>query len=53
MARGYGATSLQEIAETAGVAVQTIYFGFGCQAWRARRRHSRGRCRRAVRPTQP
>jgi AcrR family transcriptional regulator len=26
---GYGATSLQEIADRAGVAVQTIYFGFG------------------------
>lgn len=27
--RGYGATSLQEIADRAGVAVQTIYFTFG------------------------
>ncbi|RCG30075.1 TetR/AcrR family transcriptional regulator [Sphaerisporangium album] len=27
--RGYGATSLQQIAERAGVAVQTIYFTFG------------------------
>ncbi|MEV0407114.1 helix-turn-helix domain-containing protein [Actinoallomurus sp. NPDC050550] len=26
---GYGATSLQEIADRAGVAVQTIYFTFG------------------------
>ncbi|WP_328991239.1 TetR/AcrR family transcriptional regulator [Kribbella sp. NBC_01245] len=29
VAQGYGATSLQEIADEAGVAVQTIYFGFG------------------------
>jgi AcrR family transcriptional regulator len=27
--QGYGATSLQEVAERAGVAVQTIYFVFG------------------------
>lgn len=27
--RGYGATTLQEIADEAGVAVQTIYFTFG------------------------
>jgi AcrR family transcriptional regulator len=27
--RGYGATKLQEIADRAGVAVQTIYFTFG------------------------
>jgi AcrR family transcriptional regulator len=27
--RGYGATTLQDIAEHAGVAVQTIYFTFG------------------------
>jgi AcrR family transcriptional regulator len=27
--RGYGATSLQDIADRAGVAVQTIYFTFG------------------------
>ncbi|WP_020576274.1 TetR/AcrR family transcriptional regulator [Actinopolymorpha alba] len=27
--RGYGATTLQEIADKAGVAVQTIYFTFG------------------------
>lgn len=27
--RGYGATTLQEIADRAGVAVQTIYFTFG------------------------
>ncbi|MEW9528566.1 TetR/AcrR family transcriptional regulator [Microbispora sp. NPDC049125] len=27
--RGYGATALQEIADRAGVAVQTIYFTFG------------------------
>ena len=27
--RGYGATTLQGIAERAGVAVQTIYFAFG------------------------
>lgn len=26
---GYGATALQDIAEAAGVAVQTIYYGFG------------------------
>src|SRR3954467_14238250 len=26
---GYGATTLQEIADRAGVAVQTIYFTFG------------------------
>lgn len=26
---GYGATSLQDIADRAGVAVQTIYYGFG------------------------
>jgi AcrR family transcriptional regulator len=26
---GYGATSLQDVAERAGVAVQTIYYGFG------------------------
>jgi AcrR family transcriptional regulator len=29
VAQGYGATTLQSIAERAGVAVQTIYFGFG------------------------
>lgn len=28
-ARGYGATSLQDVADHAGVAVQTIYFAFG------------------------
>ncbi|MGW9211300.1 TetR/AcrR family transcriptional regulator [Embleya sp. NPDC055664] len=28
VARGYGATSLQEIADRAGVAVQTVYFVF-------------------------
>lgn len=27
--RGYGATTLQEVADQAGVAVQTIYFTFG------------------------
>src|SRR3954447_9720802 len=27
--QGYGATALQEIADQAGVAVQTIYFTFG------------------------
>src|SRR5690348_18388204 len=27
--QGYGATTLQGIAERAGVAVQTIYFAFG------------------------
>lgn len=27
--RGYGATSLQDVADRAGVAVQTIYFVFG------------------------
>lgn len=27
--RGYGATSLQDVADRAGVAVQTIYFTFG------------------------
>src|SRR2546423_13263180 len=27
--RGYGATTLQEVADRAGVAVQTIYFVFG------------------------
>jgi AcrR family transcriptional regulator len=27
--QGYGATTLQDIAERAGVAVQTIYFAFG------------------------
>src|SRR5258705_6222071 len=27
--RGYGATTLQGIADRAGVAVQTIYFAFG------------------------
>ncbi|MEV0074433.1 helix-turn-helix domain-containing protein [Amycolatopsis sp. NPDC050768] len=27
--RGYGATALQEVADRAGVAVQTIYFTFG------------------------
>ncbi|HEU4947891.1 MAG TPA: helix-turn-helix domain-containing protein [Kribbella sp.] len=27
--RGYGATALQDVAERAGVAVQTIYFTFG------------------------
>src|SRR5258705_3928771 len=27
--RGYGATTLQGVAERAGVAVQTIYFAFG------------------------
>ncbi|GAB3820283.1 TetR/AcrR family transcriptional regulator [Kribbella italica] len=26
---GYGATALQDIAQAAGVAVQTIYYGFG------------------------
>lgn len=30
--RGYGATTLQGIAERAGVAVQTIYFAFGNKA---------------------
>ncbi|MGC0422749.1 TetR/AcrR family transcriptional regulator [Embleya sp. AB8] len=29
LARGYGATTLQEIAAGAGVAVQTVYFVFG------------------------
>lgn len=29
LARGYGATSLQEVADRAGVAVQTVYFVFG------------------------
>ncbi|MFI0420708.1 TetR/AcrR family transcriptional regulator [Spongiactinospora sp. 9N601] len=29
VAQGYGATSLQEVADRAGVAVQTIYFVFG------------------------
>jgi AcrR family transcriptional regulator len=29
VAQGYGATTLQSIAERAGVAVQTIYFAFG------------------------
>lgn len=29
VARGYGATTLQEVADQAGVAVQTIYFTFG------------------------
>ncbi|MGI8328365.1 TetR/AcrR family transcriptional regulator [Actinomadura scrupuli] len=29
LAQGYGATSLQEVADRAGVAVQTIYFVFG------------------------
>ncbi|MER5645345.1 helix-turn-helix domain-containing protein [Streptosporangium sp. NPDC002524] len=29
VARGYGATSLQEVADRAGVAVQTVYFVFG------------------------
>lgn len=29
LAQGYGATQLQEIADHAGVAVQTIYFAFG------------------------
>lgn len=29
VAQGYGATSLQEVAERAGVAVQTVYFVFG------------------------
>ncbi|XVQ08164.1 TetR/AcrR family transcriptional regulator [Spirillospora sp. CA-255316] len=29
VAHGYGATSLQDIADRAGVAVQTIYFTFG------------------------
>lgn len=28
VARGYGATSLQEVADSAGVAVQTVYFVF-------------------------
>ncbi|WP_371786428.1 TetR/AcrR family transcriptional regulator [Streptosporangium subroseum] len=28
VARGYGATSLQEVADRAGVAVQTVYFVF-------------------------
>ncbi|MFG2087056.1 MULTISPECIES: TetR/AcrR family transcriptional regulator [unclassified Spirillospora] len=28
-AQGYGATSLQEVADRAGVAVQTVYFVFG------------------------
>lgn len=27
--QGYGATTLQEVADQAGVAVQTIYFTFG------------------------
>lgn len=30
--QGYGATTLQSIAERAGVAVQTIYFAFGNKA---------------------
>ena len=29
IAQGYGATSLQEVADRAGVAVQTVYFVFG------------------------
>ncbi|MCN9244299.1 TetR/AcrR family transcriptional regulator [Streptomyces sp. RY43-2] len=29
VAQGYGATSLQEVADRAGVAVQTVYFAFG------------------------
>ncbi|TYB57156.1 TetR/AcrR family transcriptional regulator [Nonomuraea sp. PA05] len=29
VARGYGATTLQEVADRAGVAVQTVYFVFG------------------------
>lgn len=29
VAQGYGATSLQEVADQAGVAVQTVYFVFG------------------------
>ncbi|TDC77410.1 TetR/AcrR family transcriptional regulator [Streptomyces hainanensis] len=29
VSRGYGATSLQEVADRAGVAVQTVYFVFG------------------------
>jgi AcrR family transcriptional regulator len=29
VANGYGATNLQEVAERAGVAIQTIYFVFG------------------------
>jgi AcrR family transcriptional regulator len=29
VANGYGATTLQEVADRAGVAVQTIYFTFG------------------------
>ena len=29
VARGYGATSLREVADRAGVAVQTVYFVFG------------------------
>ncbi|MFB4317667.1 TetR/AcrR family transcriptional regulator [Actinomadura sp. 21ATH] len=29
LAQGYGATSLQEVADRAGVAVQTVYFVFG------------------------
>ncbi|GAA4902811.1 TetR family transcriptional regulator [Stackebrandtia albiflava] len=29
VSEGYGTTSLQEVADRAGVAVQTIYFGFG------------------------
>ncbi|GGT92314.1 TetR/AcrR family transcriptional regulator [Actinomadura citrea] len=29
VAQGYGATSLQEVADRAGVAVQTVYFVFG------------------------
>src|SRR2546423_12109583 len=28
-ARGYGATLLEQVAEQAGVAVQTVYFHFG------------------------
>ena len=29
IAGGYGATTLEQIAERAGVAVQTVYFHFG------------------------
>lgn len=29
IANGYGATSLQEVADRAGVAVQTVYYAFG------------------------
>ncbi len=32
IAAGYGATTLQQIAERAGVAVQTVYFHFGNKA---------------------